>query len=161
MINGAGDVAVRARFKVVRLATIDGWVAFVLGALMLITGIGHFVGVLSMAEKQGLPYNHYFALLLVTGLMMVGTGSANLLLSKWIRAGAQWARVVSASATGVLMVYLLIVRPLGSVDSTRDIGLLHAAYLILLAACFIARQRVAVHPDAGQGVASNQLRNGG
>lgn len=161
MISGTRELAVRARFKAVRLATITGWIAFVLGALMLITGVGHIVGVLSMAEKQGLPYNHYFALLLVTGLMMVGTGSANLLLSRWIRAAARWALAVSASATGVFMVYLLIVRPLGSVDSTRDIGLLHAGYLILLAGCFIARQRTATHPDAGQAVARNQLRNGG
>jgi ribose/xylose/arabinose/galactoside ABC-type transport system permease subunit len=63
------------------------WAAVLLGLLFGIAGIAHTAAVISVAVKQGKPYDFRMVSLLATGGVLVYPGLINIWVSRWIRQG--------------------------------------------------------------------------
>ena len=139
MTGAAGDVDV-TKVKVARLFKVSAWVALVFGALMLVGGIGHMLGVISTALRENRPYDPKMVLLLTTGGVLIYVGGVNAVISRWIRQGVGWALVTSAVVSAALIGYLLLVRPLPNSGSMLRVSILsHGLYLALLGIAWFRR----------------------
>jgi hypothetical protein len=72
------------------------WVAILIGLLMVIGGIGHTSGVISVAIKEGRPYNESSVFLLTTGGILLYSGLLNIAISRWIKQARAWALAMSS-----------------------------------------------------------------
>jgi hypothetical protein len=67
------------------------WAAIVLSLLFGIAGIAHTTAVISVALREGKPYDFRLVSLLATGGVLVYPGLINIGISRWIRRGHPWA----------------------------------------------------------------------
>ena len=87
------------------------WAAIVLALLTGIAGIFHTVAVISVAVKQGKPYDFRLVSLLTTGGILIYPGLINIGISRWIKQGHPWALAMSAVVTLPLLVYEALLVP--------------------------------------------------
>ena len=120
--------------------------ALALGAWVVLTGIGHTVGSLWVNVPKGAPYDFRYASLMTLGLSLVFAGALQVGASRGLRAGARWARLLSAGSALYVVGLVLLLMPI-----VPALGLLalHVAYLALLAAAW--RGRGAPAPPAASG----------
>jgi len=84
--------------------------AFALG-LIAIPGLLHTVAVAASAVNNHKPYDLRLAWLLTLGLILMYTGSANMLLSGRIKRAERSAVAMSASSTALLVAFLAVLHP--------------------------------------------------
>ncbi len=139
MTGAAGNVNA-TKVKVARLFKVSAWVALVLGALMVVGGIGHMLGVISTTLRENRPYDPKMVLLLTTGGVLIYVGGVNAVISRWIRQGVGWALVTSAVVSVALIGYFLLVRPLPNSGSMLRVSIVsHGLYLALLGIAWFRR----------------------
>lgn len=85
--------------------------AFALGLLSAIPGLLHTVAVAGSAVNNDKPYDLRLAWLITVGLILMYTGSVNVLLSGRIKRYERWAMVMSASSTALLVAFLAVLHP--------------------------------------------------
>jgi hypothetical protein len=87
------------------------WAAILLGLTFGIAGIFHLTAVISLAVRQGKPYDFRLVSLLATGGFLIYPGLINIGISRWIRQGHPWALAMSAVVTFPLLVYEALLVP--------------------------------------------------
>jgi hypothetical protein len=87
------------------------WVAIVLALVFGIAGLFHTTAVISVAVRQGKPYDFRLVSLLATGGILVFPGLINIGISRWIKQGHPWALAMSAVVTLPLLVYEALLVP--------------------------------------------------
>ena len=87
------------------------WAAIVLGLVLGIAGIFHTTAVISVALRQGKPYDFRMVSLLATGGILVYPGLINIGISRWIKQGHPWALAMSAVVTLPVLVYEALLVP--------------------------------------------------
>ena len=87
------------------------WAAIVLGLLFGIAGILHTTAVISVALRQGKPYDFRLVSLIATGGILIYPGLINIGISRWIKQGHPWALAMSAVVTLPLLVYEALLAP--------------------------------------------------
>jgi len=87
------------------------WAAIVLGLFFGVAGIAHTTAVISVAVRQGKPYDFRLVSLLATGGILVYPGLINIGISRWIKQGHPWALAMSAVVTLPLLVYEALLVP--------------------------------------------------
>jgi hypothetical protein len=112
------------------------WAAIVLGLLIGTAGILHTTAVISVAVRQGKPYDFRLVSLLATGGILIYPGLINIGISRWIRQAHPWALGMSAVVTLPLLVYQALLVP--AHHSNQIFGvILNGLYL-----CFVIRAGV-------------------
>jgi hypothetical protein len=112
------------------------WAAIVLGLVSGVAGVLHTSAVISVALKQGKPYDFRMVALLATGGVLIYSGLINIGISRWIRRGHPWALMMSAVVVFPLMVYEALIFP--AHHSNQIFGVIvNALYL-----CFLIRVAV-------------------
>ena len=81
------------------------WAAVALGVVFGVAGVSHTIAVISVALRQGKPYDFRLVSLLATGGVLVYPGLINIGISRWIGHGHPWALAMSAVVTLPLLVY--------------------------------------------------------
>jgi len=94
-----------ATTRPLRLCSKLAWAAIGLGLVCGIAGVLHTSAVISVALKQGKPYDFRMVALLATGGVLIYGGLINIGISRWIRQGHPWALAMSAVVIFPLMVY--------------------------------------------------------
>lgn len=105
--------------------------AIVFGLLAAIPGLIHTIAVVGSTVKNDKPYNLRFAWLVTIGLILMQTGTVNVVLSRWVKSYHRWAVAMAAVSTGLLLVFLMALHP---ADSQGILIGLYGAYLVLLLA---------------------------
>jgi len=103
--------------------------AVALGLLSAIPGLLHTVAVAGSAVNNHKPYDLRLAWLITLGLILMYTGSVNVLLSSRIKRSERWAVTMSASSTALLVACLAVLHP---ADSQTLLIALNGTYLGLL-----------------------------
>jgi hypothetical protein len=112
------------------------WAAIALGLCVGIAGVLHTSAVISVALKQGKPYDFRMVALLATGGFLIYTGLINIGISRWIRQGRPWALAMSAVVVLPLMVYEALIFP--AHHSNHFFGVIVTALYL----CFLIRVAV-------------------
>ena len=114
------------------------WAAIVLGLVLGIAGIFHTTAVISVALRQGKPYDFRLVSLLATGGILVYPGLINIGISRWIKQGHPWALAMSAVVTLPLLVYQALLVP--AHHSNQIFGvILNGLYLGFLTITWVSR----------------------
>lgn len=113
-----------------RIETLLPFAALALGAWVVLTGVAHTVGVLRVALDEGKPYDLRLASLLGLGLTLVFAGLLQAGASRGLRAGARWARLLSAASALFVAGHVLLLAP---ILAAWGLLALQAAHLVLLA----------------------------
>ena len=87
------------------------WAAIALGLTFGIAGILHTTAVISVALKQGKPYNFRLVSLLATGGILIYPALINIAISRWIKQRHPWALAMSAVVTLPVLVYEALLIP--------------------------------------------------
>ncbi len=116
------------------------WAAIVLGVGFGIAGISHLTAVISVALRQGKPYDFRMVSLLATGGVLVYPGLINIGISRWIRQGHRWALAMSAVVTLPLLVYEALLVP--AHHSNQAFGVIaNGLYLFFLIRAGVSHSR--------------------
>lgn len=102
--------------------------AVALGLLSAIPGLLHTVAVAGGAVNNHTSYDLRLAWLLTVGLILMYSGSVNVLLSSRIKRSDPWAVTMSASATALLVAFLAVLHP----AKPQTLLMLNSPYLGLL-----------------------------
>ena len=109
--------------------------ALILGLLLGIAGVLHTISVISVAVRQGKPYDFRLVSLLATGGVLVYPALINIGISRWIRRGHPWALAMSAVVTLPLLVYEALLVP--AHHSNQALGVIMSGlYLCFLIMAF-------------------------
>lgn len=103
--------------------------AFALGLLSAVPGLLHTVAVAGGAVNGHKPYDLRLAWLITIGLILIYTGIVNVLLTGRIKRQQRWALATSASATALLVAFLVVLHP---ASSQTLLIVLNGTYLGLL-----------------------------
>lgn len=124
-----------------RVCHVTAAIGLVWGALTAIVGVGHSVAVTSLALQMD-EYGPLQALWFTTGAILVYCGTLNAALYRAIKTGRRSAIGIAASATTLLVVYLLFVDPLpGGGATVPPVLALWSLYLALLGLAAFATGR--------------------
>jgi hypothetical protein len=116
------------------------WVAIALGLLLGIAGVLHTSAVISVALRQGKPYDFRLVSLLATGGILIYPGLINIGISRWIRQGHPWALAMSAVVTLPLLVYQALLVP--ARHSNQMLGvIINGLYLCFLIIAWVSQSR--------------------
>jgi hypothetical protein len=85
--------------------------AVALGLLSAIPGLLHTVAVAGGAVNNHNSYDLRLAWLLTVGLILMYSGSVNVLLSSRIKCSERWPMAMSASSTALLVAFLAVLHP--------------------------------------------------
>jgi len=99
------------REAVARLPAVLAAAAVALGLLAAVPGLLHTVAVAGTAVNNDKPYDLRLAWLITLGLILMYTGSVNVVLSARIKRSEHWAVAVSASSTALLVAFLAVLHP--------------------------------------------------
>jgi len=116
------------------------WAAIVLGLLIGIAGILHTTAVISVALRQGKPYDFRLVSLLATGGILIYPGLINIGISPWIKQGHPWALAMSAVVTLPLMVYQALLVPAHHSNQMFAV-ILNGLYLCFLIIAWVNTRR--------------------
>jgi len=123
--------------------------AVALGLLSAVPGLVHTVAVAGGAVNNHKSYDLRLAWLLTIGLILMYSGSVNVLLSGRIKRSERWAMAMSASSTALFVAFLAVLHP---AKSQTLLIALNSTYLgLLLVGLRRPGQppcRVAVDPNA-------------
>ena len=124
------------------------WAAIVLGLLFGIAGILHTTAVISVALRQGKPYDFRLVSLLATGGILVYPGLINIGISRWIKQGHPWALAMSAVVTLPLLVYEALLVPARHSNQAWGV-IINGIYLgFLIVACVTIHRAAALREQA-------------
>jgi hypothetical protein len=116
-----------------RRLTVTAWYGALLGLLLVGMGVGHLVGVTSVARSAGTAYDSRHVFLITLGGILVCTGLGDLAATRAIRQGAQMAISLAAFRTVSLIAFLGLLLPLpDGGGNTSGFLVLNVAYLTLL-----------------------------
>jgi galactitol-specific phosphotransferase system IIC component len=113
------------------------WAAIVLGLTFGIAGISHLTAVISVALKQGKPYDFRLVSLLATGGVLVYPGLINIGISRWIKQGHPWALAMSAVVTLPLLVYEALLVPARHSNQMAGV-IINGLYLCFLIVAWVS-----------------------
>ena len=114
--------------------------AIVLGLVLGIAGVLHTTSVISVALRQGKPYDFRLVSLLATGGVLIYPGLINIGISRWIRQGHPWAFAMSAVVTLPVLVYQALLVP--AHHSNQMLGVIaNALYLGFLTNAWVSENR--------------------
>ena len=114
--------------------------AIVIGLILGIAGVLHTTSVISVAVRQGKPYDFRLVSLLATGGVLVYPGLINIGISRWIRQGHPWALAMSAVVTLPVLVYQALLVP--AHHSNQIFGVIvNALYLCFLTNAWVSENR--------------------
>ena len=114
------------------------WAAIVLGLVFGIAGIFHTTAVISVALRQGKPYDFRLASLLATGGILVYPGLINIGISRWIKQGHPWALAMSAVVTLPLLLYEALLIPAHHSNQTWGV-IVNGLYLCFLITAWVSQ----------------------
>ena len=118
------------------------WYAVLLGLLSVGGGVGHLLGVLSVALKQGKPYNSRMVFLLVISGVLLYTGTINIAVNRSLQKAQIWALGVATFTTVCLIIFLNLLFPLPDGGSSpTGYLILNVPYLFLLIFTWITRHK--------------------
>jgi hypothetical protein len=117
-------------------------IAVTVGAVNVITGIGHSLAVASLAAKEP-EYGPLQILRFTTGAMLVYSGAMNLGVYRAIGAGQRWSMAVAGATASLFVLYLLFLVPLPGTDTPRRLVGPWSAYLLWLGTAALASRRAA------------------
>jgi hypothetical protein len=114
------------------------WAAVALGFLFGIAGILHTTAVISVALRQGKPYDFRLVSLLATGGILIYPGLINIGISRWIKQGHPWALAMSTVVTLPLLVYQALLVP--ARHSSQMVGvIINGLYLCFLIIAWVSQ----------------------
>lgn len=114
--------------------------AIVFGLVLGIAGVLHTTSVISVALRQGKPYDFRLVSLLATGGVLVYPALINIGISRWIRQGHPWALAMSAVVTLPVLVYQALLVP--AHHSSQMLGVIaNALYLGFLTSAWVSENR--------------------
>ena len=116
------------------------WAAIVLGLVMSIAGVLHTTAVISVALRQGKPYDFRLVSLLATGGILIYPGLINIGISPWIKQGHPWALAMSAVVTVPLLVYEALLVPAHHSNQVFGV-ILNGLYLCFLIVAWVSSYR--------------------
>ena len=114
--------------------------ALVLGLVLGIAGVLHTISVISVALRQGKPYDFRLVSLLATGGVLVYPALINIGISRWIRQGHPWALAMSAVVILPVLVYQALLVPAHHSNQVFGV-LLNALYLGFLTNAWVSENR--------------------
>jgi hypothetical protein len=115
------------------------WAAIVLSLFFGTAGIAHTTAVISVALREGKPYDFRLVSLLATGGVLVYSGLINIGISRWIRRGHPWVLAMGGVVTLPLLVYEALLVP--AHDSNQALGvIISGLYLCFLIMAFTSRR---------------------
>lgn len=118
------------------------WAAIALGLCVGIAGVLHTSAVISVALKQGKPYDFRMVALLATGGVLIYSGLINIGISRWIKQGHPWALAMSAVVTLPLLVYEALLVP--ARHSNQMLGvIINGLYLCFLTIAWVSQSAFA------------------
>ena len=114
--------------------------AIVLGLLFGIAGVLHTISVISLAVRQGKPYDFRMVSLLATGGVLIYPALINIGTSRWIGQGHPWALAMSAVVTLPVLVYEALLVP--AHHSSQMLGVIaNGLYLCFLTSTWVSAHR--------------------
>ena len=114
-------------------------VAVTFGVTNVITGGAHSAAVVSLALKEP-AYGPLQILRFTTGAMLLYSGAMNVSLYRAIRAGRQWAVVVTAATALLFWLYLLFLLPLPGTGTVWRLLGPWSVYLLWLGAAALVNR---------------------
>jgi hypothetical protein len=116
-----------------RHLTVTAWYGALLGLLLVGMGVGHLIGVTSVARSAGAAYDSRHVFLITLGGILICTGLGDLAGTRAIRQGALTAISFAAFRTVSLIAFLGLLLPLpDGGGNTSGFLVLNVAYLTLL-----------------------------
>jgi hypothetical protein len=114
--------------------------AIAIGLMLGIAGVLHTTSVISVALRQGKPYDFRLVSLLATGGVLIYPALINIGISSWIRQGHLWALAMSAVVTLPVLVYQALLVP--AHHSNQIFGVIgNALYLGFLTSAWVSENR--------------------
>jgi hypothetical protein len=129
-------------------------IAVTVGAVNVITGIGHSLAVASLAANEP-EYGPLQILRFTTGAMLVYSGAMNVGVYRAIEAGQRWSIAVAGATASLFVLYLLFLAPLPGTGTARRLVGPWSAYLLWLGAAALASRR-ATHVGESQAPPNNK-----
>jgi hypothetical protein len=116
-----------------RHLAVTAWYGALLGLLLVGMGVGHLVGVTSVARTVGRAYDSRHVFLITLGGILICTGLVDLAATRAIRQGALGAISLAAFRTVSLIAFLGLLLPLpDGGGNTSGFLVLNVGYLTLL-----------------------------
>ena len=116
-----------------RHLAVTAWYGALLGLLLVGMGVGHLVGVTSVARSLGRAYDSRHVFLLTIGGILIWAGFVDLAAARTIRRGAVVAITHAAFRTVSLITFLVLLLPLpDGGGNTSGFLILNVGYLTLL-----------------------------
>lgn len=116
-----------------RHLAVTAWYGALLGLLLVGMGVGHLVGVTSVARTAGSAYDSRHVFLITLGGILICTGLVDLAATRTIRQGALTAISLAAFRTVSLIAFLSLLLPLpDGGGNTSGFLVLNVGYLTLL-----------------------------
>ena len=131
-------------------------IAVTVGAVNVITGIGHSLAVASLAANEP-EYGPLQILRFTTGAMLVYSGAMNVGVYRAIEAGQRWSIAVGGATASLFVLYLLFLAPLPGTGTARRLVGPWSAYLLWLGAATLASRR-ATHVGESQAPPNKPLQ---
>jgi hypothetical protein len=116
-----------------RYLAVTAWYGALLGLLLVGMGVGHLVGVTSVARRVGSAYDSRHVFLITLGGILICTGLVDLAATRAIRQGARTAISLAVFRTVSLIAFLGLLLPLpDGGGNTSGFLVLNVVYLTLL-----------------------------
>ena len=116
-----------------RHLTVTAWYGAVLGLGLVGMGVGHLIGVTSLARSAGAAYDSRHVFLITLGGILICTGLGDLAATRAIRQGTLAALSLAAFRTASLIAFLGLLLPLpDGGGNTSGFLVLNVGYLTLL-----------------------------
>lgn len=116
-----------------RHLAVTAWYGALLGLLMIGMGLGHLIGITSVARSTGAAYDARHVFLITVGGILIGTGLSDIVATRAIKQGAQRAIPLAAFRTVLLIAFLGLLLPLPDGGSnTSGFLAFNVGYLTLL-----------------------------
>lgn len=137
-----------------RHLAVTAWYGALLGILLVGMGVGHLVGVTSVARSVGSAYDSRHVFLITLGGILICTGLVDLAATRAIRQGALTAISLGVFRTVSLIAFLGLLLPLpDGGGNTSGFLVLNVGYLTLLTFDWLSRPQdsrsLASHMTAG------------
>jgi hypothetical protein len=116
-----------------RHLTVTAWYGAVLGLGLVGMGVGHLIGVTSVARSAGAAYDSRHVFLITLGGILICTGLGDLAATRAIRQGTLTAISLAVFRTASLIAFLALLLPLpDGGGNTSGFLVLNVGYLTLL-----------------------------